>query len=124
MTTHVATASGRSAWMRSRAGARTVGIVSTLAVVAIVELLIAAGIVNAFIVPKNVQNTGFAAVDAAIAASQRADNNHTLNGHDWNNVAPRLGFAWTPTERWVVRGGYGIFYDRPSGAFMNTLFRH
>jgi Carboxypeptidase regulatory-like domain/TonB dependent receptor len=78
--------------------------------------------VNAFIVPKNVQNTGFAAIDAAIAASEKADNNHTLKGQDWNNVAPRLGFAWTPTERWVVRGGYGIFYDRPSAAFINTVF--
>ncbi len=52
--------------------------------------------VNAFIVPKNVQNTGFAAVDAAIATSERADNNHTLKGNDWNNVAPRVGFAWRP----------------------------
>ena len=78
--------------------------------------------VNAFIVPKNVKNTGFAALDAAIASSQKANNNHTLNGQDWNNVAPRAGFAWTPTERWVVRGGYGIFYDRPSAAFMNTVF--
>ncbi|HET9358106.1 MAG TPA: carboxypeptidase-like regulatory domain-containing protein [Vicinamibacterales bacterium] len=78
--------------------------------------------VNAFIVPNNVQNTGFAAVDAAIAASRRVDNKHTLNGQDWNNVAPRIGFAWTPTEQWVVRGGYGIFYDRPSAAFMNTVF--
>ena len=24
--------------------------------------------------------------------------------------------------RWVVRGGYGIFYDRPSAAFINTVF--
>jgi Carboxypeptidase regulatory-like domain len=80
--------------------------------------------VNAFIVPKNVQNTGFAAVDAAIAASERASNNHTLNGQDWNNVAPRLGFAWTPGEsdKLVLRGGYGVFFDRPSAAFINTVF--
>jgi hypothetical protein len=80
--------------------------------------------VNAFIVPKNVQNTGFAAIDAAVATSERADNNHTLKGQDWNNVAPRLGFAWRPGEsdRLVVRGGYGIFFDRPSAAFMNTVF--
>jgi hypothetical protein len=78
--------------------------------------------VNAFIVPKNVQNTGFAAIDGAIATSHRASNNHTLEGQDWNNVAPRLGFAWTPTPRWVVRGGYGVFFDRPSAAFINTVF--
>jgi hypothetical protein len=80
--------------------------------------------VNAFIVPSNVQNTGFAAIDSAIAASRKVDNNHTLNGQDWNNVAPRVGFAWTPgsTEKWVVRGGYGVFFDRPSAAFINTVF--
>jgi hypothetical protein len=78
--------------------------------------------VNAFLVPKNVQNTGFAAIDTAIAASAKAGNNHTLKGQDWNNVAPRLGFAWTPTPRWVVRGGYGVFFDRPSAAFINTVF--
>ncbi len=30
---------------------------------------------------------------------------------DPNNVAPRLGVAWTPTDRWVVRGGYGIYFS-------------
>jgi hypothetical protein len=29
---------------------------------------------------------------------------------DRNNFAPRVGFAYTPGARWVVRGGYGVFY--------------
>ena len=79
---------------------------------------------NAFIVPKNAQDTGFVAIDSAIASSERASNNHTLRGQDWNNVAPRVGFAWTPgdDDKLVVRGGFGIFFDRPSAAFINTIF--
>lgn len=79
---------------------------------------------NAFLVPKNVRTTGFAAIDGAIAASTVADNNHTLKSQDLNNLAPRFGFAWTPfdSRKLVVRGGYGIFYDRPSAAFINTVF--
>jgi hypothetical protein len=30
---------------------------------------------------------------------------------DRNNFAPRIGFAYAPASRWVVRGGYGIFYS-------------
>jgi hypothetical protein len=77
-----------------------------------------------FIVPNNVKPTGFVAIDSAIDASIKANNGHTLKGNDVNNVAPRLGFAWRPGEsgRFVVRGGYGIFYDRPSAAFINTVF--
>ena len=43
---------------------------------------------------------------------------------DKNNVAPRAGFAWTPTasRRMVVRGSGGIFYDRvPLRALANAL---
>jgi hypothetical protein len=32
-----------------------------------------------------------------------------VNG-DHNNIAPRIGFAWQATRKFVVRGGYGIFY--------------
>ncbi|MBA3439244.1 MAG: carboxypeptidase regulatory-like domain-containing protein [Pyrinomonadaceae bacterium] len=78
-----------------------------------------------FIIPSNVQSTGFKAVDDAIAATTKVNNKHTLNGQDTNNFAPRFGFAYSPgrfNNKVVLRGGYGIFYDRPSTAFINTIF--
>ena len=74
--------------------------------------------------PDNVRPTGLANVDGAIAATARAGNNHTLRGQDRNNFAPRVGFAYSPWEsnRMVVRGGFGVFFDRPSAAFINTVF--
>jgi len=43
---------------------------------------------------------------------------------DWNNIAPRAGFAWAPShwEGTVVRGNAGIFFDRiPLRALANAL---
>ncbi|HKR01217.1 MAG TPA: TonB-dependent receptor [Pyrinomonadaceae bacterium] len=51
----------------------------------------------------------------------------TLIPTDRNNFAPRVGFAYRPTDsdRLVVRGGYGIYYDRPSTRLINTqLFNY
>jgi hypothetical protein len=75
-----------------------------------------------FIVPKNVKQTGNPVVDGAISASQIVDNKHTLNGQDLNNFAPRVGLAYAASDKLVFRGGYGLFYDRPSAAFINTVF--
>ena len=43
---------------------------------------------------------------------------------DKNNVSPRVGFAWSPygNSRTVVRGSYGLFYDRvPLRPLANAL---
>lgn len=44
----------------------------------------------------------------------RSDNNGPVpNGAPRDNFAPRVGFAWQPTgsDKWVLRGGFGMFYD-------------
>ncbi len=43
-----------------------------------------------------------------------------LNSIDPNNIAPRIGFAYTPfaSGKLVVRGGYGMFYSRTSFQYL------
>jgi len=44
----------------------------------------------------------------------RYDFEHLPRGfkEDTDNVSPRVGLAYSPTNRWVLRASYGLFYDR------------
>ncbi|MGZ4811889.1 MAG: TonB-dependent receptor [Terriglobales bacterium] len=50
------------------------------------------------------------AVDAGI----RYDFEHLPAGfnQDTNNFSPRIGLAYSPAPTWVMRSGYGVFFDR------------
>ncbi|MDX2032084.1 MAG: carboxypeptidase regulatory-like domain-containing protein [Blastocatellia bacterium] len=45
--------------------------------------------------------------------------------NDANNFAPRVGFAWQPRflPKFVLRGGYSIFYERTSASYKVDLQR-
>jgi len=43
----------------------------------------------------------------------------TMFDSDPSNVAPRIGFAFSPVEKTVLRGGYGIFYGPITGGGFN-----
>jgi len=55
----------------------------------------------------------------------RADNTFGNNADGQNTISPRLGFAWQflpDITRLVLRGGYGVYYSRPTGqAFYQNL---
>jgi outer membrane receptor protein involved in Fe transport len=38
---------------------------------------------------------------------------------DTNNFSPRIGIAFSPTANWVLRSGFGIFFDRYPLAYVN-----
>jgi hypothetical protein len=42
---------------------------------------------------------------------------------DANNFSPRLGLAWSPSNEWVVRAGFGLYYDRLPLAFLNRAIQ-
>ncbi len=52
------------------------------------------------------------------------------NIHDHADFAPRIGFAWSPklskskSQQYVIRGGFGLFYDRFSELNVTTAQRY
>lgn len=44
----------------------------------------------------------------------------SVSPSDWRDIGPRLGIAWTPAAKTVVRSGYGIFYAFPDTNLLNN----
>jgi hypothetical protein len=73
-----------------------------------------------FLFPSNFNR---AVVPGATGIDLRLADSETIIPGDYNNVMPRIGFAYTPLEgrNLVLRGGYGVFFERTTGAFANSL---
>lgn len=80
------------------------------------------GTLIGFVVPSNYDKTyGLTGNDGAgVASGVHVNSNSTLvPGTPWKSFAPRLGLAWQPLgDKFVVRAGYGWFYDRLYGVLL------
>jgi hypothetical protein len=81
----------------------------------------ATGSLAGFVVPSNYN----ASLYPAPLVGGLFQNNHkvpTQNNPPIDAFAPRVGFAWRPlsSDRFVVRGGVGVFYDRQGIAAYNS----
>jgi outer membrane receptor protein involved in Fe transport len=59
-------------------------------------------------VEKDDRQANFSLVDASQQLAGQNGNSRALYDPYYNGWEPRIGFAYRPTDRWVVRGGYGI----------------
>lgn len=65
-----------------------------------------------FIVPsqKTLQSVDPRYIAYGMVTASEAGVPRSLVRTDYNNFAPRVGFAWRVTDKSVIRGGYGFFY--------------
>jgi hypothetical protein len=94
-------------WPTVRGGVLTDIWPSVVSTAALPPTQAAGGTLVGFVVPANYSGTLPAGV------TRNTNNSPVPNGAPRDDFAPRVGFAWQPTgnNRWVLRGGFGMFYD-------------
>lgn len=70
------------------------------------------------------QSTRFRNAPAGMLYPGDAGINRVTYPLDWNNVAPRIGLAWTPggpRSKMTVRSAYGVFFNAVRGFLLNEV---
>jgi hypothetical protein len=57
--------------------------------------------------------------DATLPLARDGRLGDRMINNDWNNYAPRIGIAYSPSDKWAFRTGVGIFYSQES---KNSIF--
>jgi Carboxypeptidase regulatory-like domain len=77
------------------------------------------GTLAGFVVPNNYDTTAGFTGPCGSSGVIKTGNNTLYSGSPKNNFMPRIGVAWQPFgHRFVVRAGYGWFYDRAGSIFL------
>ena len=77
------------------------------------------GTLAGFIVPKNFDMAAGLTGPCGVSGVKKNSNDTLFPGSPLNNFMPRLGVAWQPFgPKFVVRAGYGWFYDRAGSIFL------
>lgn len=75
----------------------------------------------AFDQPAAISATGLDLRGGLLYAGSAGTDSQAFN-RDLNNIQPRIGVAYQLTSKWVLRGGYGLYYLGQNAAGPNTGF--
>ena len=77
------------------------------------------GTLSGFVIPKNYNKAEGLTGPCGVTGVKVNGNNTLISGSPLDNFMPRIGVAWQPFgNKFVVRAGYGWFYDRAGSIYL------